>query len=145
MPANAPLGPIVIARRSLSLPTQAMTKSWPSAAACGVGAVFPLNFPAHACALAGERLNTVTSCPPFFTRCPAMGKPMTPRPRKATLAMFANLGVSPALNWPDLYGEGGGGLVRSSKQVPPEAWKAHNKPCAMKGNGSVWRADPVLC
>src|SRR5256885_10006201 len=33
MPAKAPSGPIVTARRSLSLPTQHITKSWPSAAA----------------------------------------------------------------------------------------------------------------
>src|SRR6202022_3353948 len=96
-------------RRSLSLPTQAMTRSWPSAAACGVGAVRPPNFSAHAFALAGVRLNTVTSWPPFVTRCPAMGKPITPRPRKATLAMFTNLGVLPALsNSRSVLEEGGG-------------------------------------
>src|SRR5204863_1728435 len=81
----------VIARRSLSLPTQAMTKSWPSAAAFGVAAVLPPNFSAQALALAGVLLKTVTSWPPLTTRCPAMGKPMTPRPRKATLAMCATL------------------------------------------------------
>src|SRR5258706_16439069 len=27
--------------------------------------------------------------------------------------------------------------------VPPRMWSAHNKPCAMKGNGSVWRAGMV--
>src|ERR1700692_636422 len=103
MPANAPLAPIVIARRSWSLPTQAMTKPRPAAAACGVGAVCPPNFSAHAFALAGVRLNTVTSWPPLVTRCPAMGKPITPRPRKATLAMFLTLGFLPA----DLNGPGG--------------------------------------
>src|ERR1700727_2135242 len=65
MPANAPLAPIVIARRSWSLPTHAMTKSWPSAAACGVGAVCPPNFSAQALALAGVRLKTVTWWPPL--------------------------------------------------------------------------------
>ena len=35
--------------------------------------------------------------PPFFTRCPAMGKPITPRPRKATLAMCATLSVASRL------------------------------------------------
>src|SRR3984957_7442511 len=68
-----------------------MTKSWPSAAALGVAAVLPPNFSAHAFALAGVRLYTVTSWPPFVARCPAMGKPMTPRPRKATLAMSETL------------------------------------------------------
>src|SRR5258708_37718451 len=92
MAANAPSAPIVTARRSSSLPTQAMTKSWPSAAAAGVDAVRPPNFSAQVFALAGVRLNTVTSWPPLATRCPAMGKPMTPRPRKATLAMFVTLG-----------------------------------------------------
>ena len=42
-------------------------------------------------AFAAVRLYTVTSWPPFLTRCPAMGKPITPRPRKATLAMCATL------------------------------------------------------
>src|SRR5450755_4831999 len=101
MPAKAPSAPSVTARKSLSLPTQHITKSWPSAAAFGVGAVLPPNFSAQALALAALRLYTVTSCPPFFTRCPAMGKPITPRPRKATLAMCAALGVSPALDPPD--------------------------------------------
>ena len=40
-PAKAPSAPIVTERRSSSLPTQEKTKSWPSAAACGVGAVLP--------------------------------------------------------------------------------------------------------
>src|SRR5580765_3860254 len=91
IPAKAPSGPIVTARRSLSLPTQHITKSWPSAAAFGVAAVLPPNLLAHSAAFAPVRLYTVTSWPPFFTRCPAMGKPMTPRPRKATLAMCVTL------------------------------------------------------
>src|ERR1700730_9846265 len=101
MPANAPLSPSVTACRSLSLPTQHMTKSCPSAAAFGVGTDLPPNFSTQAWALAGVRLNTVTSWPPFFTRCPAIGKTITPRPRKATLAMGATFGVSPALHAPD--------------------------------------------
>src|ERR1700676_2999666 len=101
MPEKPPSAPSVTARSSLSLPTQHITKSWPSAAAFGVGALLPPNFSTQACALAGVRLYTVTSWPPFFTRCPAMGKPITPRPRKATLAMCANLGVLPALDRPD--------------------------------------------
>src|SRR5438445_12125135 len=119
MPAKAPLAPSVIARRSLSLPTQAITKSWPSAAACGVGAARPPNFSVHAFALAGVLLNTVTSWPPFLTRCPAMGKPITPRPRKATLAMCATLGFAGAIELAGPYaGEGGGGQVRPANKVP---------------------------
>src|ERR1700739_3266315 len=113
MPANAPSAPSVIARRSLSLPTQAITKSWPSAAAFGVAAVLPPNFSAHVFALAGVLLNTVTSWPPFATRCPAMGKPITPRPRKATLAMCTTLGFRRPWNGPDRMVEEGGGLVRN--------------------------------
>src|SRR5262245_50754086 len=102
MPAKAPSAPIVTERRSLSLPTQHITKSWPSAAAFGVAAVRPPNLSAHSFALAPVRLYTVTSWPPFFTRCPAMGKPITPRPRKATLAMCDTLEFSQAtLGRPD--------------------------------------------
>jgi hypothetical protein len=42
-------------------------------------------------------------------------------------------------------GEGAVKLVQSSKQVPPRMWNTHNKPCAMKGNASVWRVGMVLC
>ena len=56
MPANAPSAPIATARRSLSLPTQHITKSWPSAAAFGVAAVLPPNLSAHSFALAAVRL-----------------------------------------------------------------------------------------
>src|SRR6266536_1192590 len=84
-----------------------MTKSWPSAAAFGVAAVLPPNFSAHVLALAAVRLNTVTSWPPFLTRCPAMGKPITPRPRKAILAMCATLGFAGAIELAGPYaGEG---------------------------------------
>src|ERR1700678_3358723 len=125
MPANAPSAPVVIARRSWSLPTQAMTKSRPSAAACGVGAVWPPNFSAQAFALAGVRLNTVTSCPPLVTRCPAMGKPITPRPRKATLAMFLTLGFLPAgLNGPGGMLEDGTELVSVLETGPSQAAEA---------------------
>jgi hypothetical protein len=41
MPANAPSAPIVIERRSSSLPTQANTMSAPAAAAAGVAALAP--------------------------------------------------------------------------------------------------------
>src|SRR5438445_10091130 len=91
MPAKPPSAPSVTERRSLSLPTQHITKSWPSAAAFGVAAVLPPNLSAHSLAFAAVRLYTVTSWPPFFTRCPAIGKPITPRPRKATLAICATL------------------------------------------------------
>jgi hypothetical protein len=50
------VGPSMTSRRSWSLPTQAMTKSWPSAACRGVGAVLPPNWAAHCSALAAVRL-----------------------------------------------------------------------------------------
>src|ERR1700688_2307305 len=122
MPAKAPSAPSVTARRSLSLPTQHITKSCPSAAAFGVGAVLPPNFSAQALDLAPVRLKTVTSWPPFFTRCPAIGKPITPRPRKATLAMCATLfltlgaaGIEPA---GPCSGEGRQAAPVGPKQVP---------------------------
>src|SRR3984957_19910992 len=96
-----------------------MTKSWPSAAAFGVGAVLPPNFSAHALALAAERLYTVTSWPPLATRCPAMGKPMTPRPRKATLAIGAILGFCRRIGQPGMIVKGDDRLPRCSKQAPP--------------------------
>src|SRR6476620_5121909 len=107
MPAKAPSAPRVTARRSLSLPTQHITKSWPCAAAFGVGAARPPNFSVHCLAFAAVRLYTVTSWPPFLTRCPAIGKPITPRPIKATLAMCANLGFAGAIEFAGPYaGEG---------------------------------------
>src|ERR1700760_1315507 len=96
MPPNAPSAPSVTARKSLSFPTQHITKSWPSAAAFGVAAVLPPNFSAHVFALAGVLLNTVTSWPPFATRCPAM---------------WTTLGFRRPWNGPDLMVEKGGGLV----------------------------------
>src|SRR5262249_15777439 len=90
-PWKAPFDPSVTSRRSLSLPTQHITKSWPSAAAFGVAALRPPYCPTHFCALAAVRLYTVTSWPPLFLRCPAMGYPMTPRPRKATFAILSSV------------------------------------------------------
>src|SRR5215475_12129392 len=135
MPAKAPSAPTVTARRSLSLPTQHITKSCPSAAAFGVGAVFPPNLSAHCLDLAAVRLYTVTSWPPFLTRCPAMGKPITPRPRKATLAMCATLCANLFLDL-GVAGDMAG-------RVP--ARRAHHSPSGLKGNGFVWRPQPVLC
>jgi hypothetical protein len=60
--------------------------------------------------------------------------------------MFATLGFSPAsLKPPDRMLEKGGKAGSSSKQVPPRMWNTYNKPCATKGNASVWRAGKVLC
>src|SRR4051812_13395941 len=100
MPWKAPLVPSVTSRRSLSLPTQHITKSCPSAAALGVRALRPPCCETHFSALAAVRLKTVTSCPPLVFRCPAMGKPMTPRPRKATFAILPSVErtASPALH-----------------------------------------------
>src|SRR5215472_16353904 len=91
MPWKAPLDPSVTSRRSWSLPTQHMTKSWPSAAALGVGALRPPYCATHFSAFAAVRLYTVTSWAPLFLRCPATGYPMTPRPRKATFAILSSL------------------------------------------------------
>src|SRR6185437_10393641 len=120
-PAKAPSAPIVTARRSLSLPTQHITKSWPSAAAFGVGAVRPPNLSAHSFALDAVRLYTVTSWPPFFTKCPAMGKPMTPRPRKATLAMSTTLEF--AGSWFGRHYVGGKAADHSSSGTDPASQK----------------------
>ena len=90
MPANAPSAPSVTARRSSSLPTQQKTMSAPRAASRGVAACAWFWPPAPAYSahqaidLVAVRLYTVTWCP-ARARWPAMGEPITPRPRKATL------------------------------------------------------------
>src|SRR5262245_65198557 len=73
-----------------------MTKSCPSAAVLGVGAEFPPYCLTHCSAFAAVRLYTVTSCPPLFFKCPAMGYPITPRPRNATFAIVDLLQEFPA-------------------------------------------------
>src|SRR5206468_8211269 len=108
-------------------------KACPSAAAFGVGAVRPPNFSAHCFDLAAVRLYTVTSWPPFFARCPAIGKPITPRPRKATLAMCATLGFGRHWKGRTGFWRGCGGLLRPRNRFR-EAFEWHNKPCAVKGN-----------
>src|ERR1700751_140430 len=52
MPSNAPFWPSITSRRSLSLPTQAMTKSWPAAASFGGRAALPPCCGTHLSALA---------------------------------------------------------------------------------------------
>jgi len=54
--AKAPSAPIVTARRSSSLPTQAKTKSCPAAASAGVGAMLPPCSATHFSAFAPVRL-----------------------------------------------------------------------------------------
>ena len=49
------------------------------------------------------------------------------------------------MNVPDRVLERGGRLLRWAEQVPLRMWSGHNKPWAMKGNASVWRAGKVLC
>jgi hypothetical protein len=49
------------------------------------------------------------------------------------------------LKVPDRVLEEGGRLVGWPKPVPLRKWSWHNKPCAMKGNASVWREARVLC
>ena len=56
MPAKAPWAPSMTSRRSLSLPTQQNTNSWPSAASFGVVAALPPCCLAQASALAKVRL-----------------------------------------------------------------------------------------
>ena len=82
---------------------------------CGLA----LEFLGPCLALAGVRLYTVTSWPPLATRCPAMGKPMTPRPRKATLAIGAILGFCRRIAQPGMIVKGDGTLPQGSKQAPP--------------------------
>ena len=73
-PAKMPFSPSMTWRKSLSLPTQAMTKSCALARpAFGVGALLPPYWATHFSALAAVRLKTVTSWPPLFFRCPAIG------------------------------------------------------------------------
>src|SRR5262249_56163145 len=73
-----------------------MTKSCPSAAVLGVGADFPPCCLTHCSDFAAVRLYTVTSWPPLFFKCPAMGYPITPRPRNATFAIVDLLQKFPA-------------------------------------------------
>src|SRR3954454_5024658 len=125
MPAKPPSAPSVTERKSLSLPTQHITKSWPSAAAFGVAAVLPPNFSATSFAFAAGRLYTVTSWPPFFTRWPAIGKPITPRPRKATLAMCATLWFCPdGLNPGFGRREAGRRYLGGGRTINPAPWRA---------------------
>ena len=83
MPAKAPWLPSTTLRRSSSLPTQANTNFAPAAAAAGVAARSPPYRACQSMALAALRLKTVTWWP-ARARCPAIGWPITPRPRKAT-------------------------------------------------------------
>src|SRR5262245_44648444 len=83
MPWKAPSVPTAISLRSLSLPTQAKTKSAPSAAWRGVDTARPPNCATQRSAFSPVRLYTVSSWPPRVLRCPAIGNPMTPRPIQA--------------------------------------------------------------
>src|SRR6056300_1159993 len=76
---------MVTTRKSSSLPTQAITNSAPCAAWDGVAATCPPKVSAQARALACVLLKTVTSCP-ARCKCPAIGYPITPSPKKATFA-----------------------------------------------------------
>src|ERR1700760_777942 len=137
-PAKAPSAPRVTARRSLSLPTQHITKSWPSTAAFGVAAVLPPNLSTHCFAFAAVRLYTVTSWPPFFTRCPAIGKPITPRPRKATLAMCATLLFALGFTLEPRRRD------RKDRHSAREG-RPHHTACAAEGNAFVGWQPSVLC
>src|SRR5260370_4536788 len=82
MPWNAPFGPSATSRRSLSLPTQHMTKSWPSAAAFGVAALCPLYCPTHFWAFAAGRRGTATRRAPPLLLCPPPRQPPPQHPFK---------------------------------------------------------------
>src|SRR5215470_9343490 len=82
MPASAPSFPVTMLRTSWSLPTHIITSSAPRAASPGVAAALPPYCATQLWAFAGVRLKTVTRCP-ARARWPAIGKPITPRPRKA--------------------------------------------------------------
>jgi hypothetical protein len=57
--------------------------------------------------------------------------------------MCATLGFAGAEGRTVFSGGAGAGSVLETGSA--EVWKPHNKPCAMKGNASVWRAGMVLC
>src|ERR687897_834371 len=74
MPAKAPFSPSVTSRRSLSLPTQAMTKSWPWAASLGVAARLPPNLATQESAMAPAKQQILDS----LAKVPAPdGTPLT--------------------------------------------------------------------
>ncbi len=80
---SAPSGPSSTARTSSSAPTHTYTTSDPDAACAGVAATRPGCSADQRAAVASVRLNTTVS-KPARARWPAMGKPMVPRPTKAT-------------------------------------------------------------
>ena len=130
MPAKAPSAPMVTARRSLSLPTQHITKSWPSAAAFGVAAVLAAELSAQAFALAAVRLYTVTSWPPLFDQMSCHRETHDAETEKSDFGHVCYLGVLPATL--ELAGRCSGG-------------EPHHNPCAGEGNAFVWRGGRVLC
>ena len=96
MPASAPLSVSVTSRTSSSLPTHIATMSASSAASAGVGAARPPFRATQASAFAAVRLYTTTSWP-AFARCRAIGAPIVPIPRNATLLMTGESARSLAL------------------------------------------------
>src|SRR4051794_23574237 len=76
-PSIAPPGPNSTACTALVSDTQTHTASLSLAASAGVAAVVAPS------TSRGVRFQTVTSCP-AFTRLAAMGRPIIPRPKKAT-------------------------------------------------------------
>jgi hypothetical protein len=57
--------------------------------------------------------------------------------------MCATLGFAGVKKPDRVLWRGGAGSVLETGSA--EVWKPYNKPCAMKGNASVWRAGMVLC
>ena len=59
---------------------------------------------------------------------------------KSDFSHVCNLGVSPAVEWAGPYAGDGRRAGSVLEAGSAERWKPHHKPCAMKGNASVWRA-----
>ena len=115
-PARMPSAPWTTERRSSSLPTQVNTISACAAASRGVAARRPGKRAHQSSARAGVRLKTVTSWP-LLARWPAMGKPITPSPMNAALAMRSLLLRAPRTL-----------VARVSRQQGETGWRCHPRP-----------------
>ena len=76
-------------RTSSSLPTHSTSTSAPRAASAAVSPRRPPWTSTHRRAFSGLRLKTDTSWP-ALARCPAIGKPITPRPANATFILLSS-------------------------------------------------------
>jgi len=138
------VAPRVTARRSLSLPTQHITKSWPSAADLGVAAVLPPNFSARPWPWPRtvEHRDLVGH---LFSQMSCHGKTHHAETEKSDFSHVCNPGVCRPWTGRTVFWERGGGPARCARPVPLRMWNGHHKPWPTKGNGRVWRAGGVLC